>query len=259
MKRFSKTQKTWTITEEPNTLWRSAWPRETRVNNSILNIQRFWLLTFCQKKWFLFSSGWNEVFKNYTLTGSPALSFSLRGPWCWHQRHGKRSSAGNQSIPASSQPSLSPRRRTSGWTSSSAMLSPTIEEQERKEEFYQQLQAVIDRGGAKDMTILMGDFKAKIGSDNTGYKDIWGHMDWDRWTKMVSVLWTCVPWTSWWLEDWSIFPHKLIHKATWRSPDDRTENHIDHICISRKFRRSWWDVRVLRGAGHQTITWLRQQ
>jgi len=29
---------------------------------------------------------------------------------------------------------------------------------------------VIDGGGAKDMTIPMGDFNAKIGSDNTGYE-----------------------------------------------------------------------------------------
>nr|KAG5711924.1 hypothetical protein BaRGS_026365 [Batillaria attramentaria] len=47
-------------------------------------------------------------------------------------------------------------------------------EEEKKDDFYQQLQTVIDRGGAKDMTILMGDFNAKIGSDNTGYENTMG-------------------------------------------------------------------------------------
>lgn len=45
----------------------------------------------------------------------------------------------------------------------------------------------------------------------------------------------------------TIFPHKHCHLATWVSPDMRTENQIDHICISRKFRRSLQDVRVKRG------------
>lgn len=42
----------------------------------------------------------------------------------------------------------------------------------------------------------------------------------------------------------SIFPHK----RTWVSPGSKTENQIDHICISKKFRRSLQDVRVRRGA-----------
>ena len=42
-------------------------------------------------------------------------------------------------------------------------------EGEKKVDFYQQLQREINKGGAKDMTILMADFNAKIGSDNTGY------------------------------------------------------------------------------------------
>ena len=46
----------------------------------------------------------------------------------------------------------------------------------------------------------------------------------------------------------SVFPHRRIHKATWVSPDHRTENQIYHICISHKFRRSMQDVRVHRGA-----------
>ena len=44
------------------------------------------------------------------------------------------------------------------------------------------------------------------------------------------------------------FPHRRIHKATWVSPDHRTEKQIDHICISEKFMRSMQYVRVHRGA-----------
>ena len=47
-------------------------------------------------------------------------------------------------------------------------------EEEKKDDFYQQLQAVLDRRGTKDITILMGDFNAKIGMDNTGYQDTMG-------------------------------------------------------------------------------------
>jgi len=41
---------------------------------------------------------------------------------------------------------------------------------------------------------------------------------------------------------------KQVHKTTWISPDQRTENQIDHICINRKFRSALQDVKVHRGA-----------
>ena len=111
------------------------------------------------------------------------------------------------------------------------------------------------------MTILMGDFNAKIGSDNTGYEDIMGthglgqmNENGEHFANLCTLNQLVI--------GGSIFPHKRIHKATWRSPDHRMGNQINHICISQKFRRSWQDVRVLRGAGvssdhHLVVTAVR--
>ena len=45
----------------------------------------------------------------------------------------------------------------------------------------------------------------------------------------------------------TLFPHPLIHKLTWNSPNGRDKNQIDHILINGKWR-SLIDVKVRRGA-----------
>lgn len=46
----------------------------------------------------------------------------------------------------------------------------------------------------------------------------------------------------------TIFAHKEAHKITLVSPDQKTCNQLDHICIRSHFRRSLLDVRTKRGA-----------
>ncbi|VDP41167.1 unnamed protein product [Schistosoma margrebowiei] len=43
-----------------------------------------------------------------------------------------------------------------------------------KDQFYNRLQSIVEKCPTKDLTILMEDFNAKVGTDNTGYGDIMG-------------------------------------------------------------------------------------
>ena len=44
----------------------------------------------------------------------------------------------------------------------------------------------------------------------------------------------------------TLFPYKGCHKETWISPDGKTQNQIDHIAISHKWKSSLQDFRVKR-------------
>ena len=93
------------------------------------------------------------------------------------------------------------------------MLPPMMRRKNKKEDFYQQLQAVLDRRGEKDITILMGDFNAKIGMDKTGCEDMMGthgleqmNDNGERFADLCALNQLVI--------GGSIFPHKRIHKAT---------------------------------------------
>ncbi|GFR77516.1 craniofacial development protein 2 [Elysia marginata] len=134
-------------------------------------------------------------------------------------------------------------------------------EEEIKDGFYQQLQAELDNKKTNDITILMGDFNARIGADNKCYEEIMGthgigqiNVNGERFADLCALNQMVI--------GGSIFPHKNIHKVTWRSPDHTTENQIDHICFVKRFRKSFQDVRVMRGADvssdhHMIMTTLK--
>ena len=128
--------------------------------------------------------------------------------------------------------------------------APTnVQERETKEEFYSRLQGVLDKVNNKDITILMGDFNAQIGSDNSGFEETMGKHGIGTMTENGELL-TDLCANNHLTIGGSLFPHKRIHKATWISPNYNTgaANQIDHICINQLFRTSLQDVKVYRGA-----------
>ena len=54
-------------------------------------------------------------------------------------------------------------------------------DEETKDQIYSRLQSILDKCREKDVTILIGDFEAKIGMDNNGFeKNDWGPMVLER-------------------------------------------------------------------------------
>lgn len=118
---------------------------------------------------------------------------------------------------------------------------------EVKARFYDSLNHLLNSIGARDLVILMGDLNAKIGGQNEGYEAVMGKHGVGIMNENGEMFAeTCV--NNNLVIGGSVFPHKTIHKTTWVSPDHVTENQIDHICISKKFRRAMEDVRTRRGA-----------
>ena len=120
-------------------------------------------------------------------------------------------------------------------------------EEEETEEFYDRLRATLRKRTEKEIVVMMGDFNAKVGDDNTGYTSAMGKHGVEVMNgNGLHLVDFCAENNL--VIGGTLFPHKTIHKTTWVSPDQHTHNQIDHICIGQKFKRSLLDVRVKRGA-----------
>ena len=93
----------------------------------------------------------------------------------------------------------------------------------------------------------MGDMNAKIGVNNEGLEHVIGKHGLDE-TNENGERFINLCASQEMVIGGTLFPHKRCHKVTWVSPDQKTENQIDHVAISKKFRRSLTDVRSKRGA-----------
>ena len=126
--------------------------------------------------------------------------------------------------------------------------APTNEaEEDTKDDWYEELQHAVSKVPQHDMLLIMGDLNAKVGAENSNCERAMGRhgcgvMN-DNGERLVDFCMNnnCVI-------GGTIFPHRTIHKLTWKSPDGTTINQIDHIMINGKWRRSLQDVRVCRGA-----------
>ena len=119
--------------------------------------------------------------------------------------------------------------------------------EDEKEAFYAQLEQVYDGCPRRDVKIVIGDMNAQVGREAM-YRPVIGpnslhaasNDNGQRCVNFAASHGMVVRST--------FFPRKDIHKATWRSPDQQTENQIDHVLIDGKFFSDVINVRTYRSA-----------
>ncbi|KAL5254332.1 hypothetical protein ACHWQZ_G013943 [Mnemiopsis leidyi] len=117
-----------------------------------------------------------------------------------------------------------------------------------KDDFYQQLTDTFDELPGHDIKILLGDFNARVTSDNSAWPGVLGRHSLhsssnDNGRRLIDF---CAMHGL--TIGGTMFQHRDIHKGTWLSPDGRTVTQIDHVCITTKWARSLLDVKSCRGA-----------
>jgi endonuclease/exonuclease/phosphatase family metal-dependent hydrolase len=126
---------------------------------------------------------------------------------------------------------------------------------EVKDSVYKELEHVFDKFPKSRMKILLGDFNPKVGRKDIFKRTIGDEslheLSNDNGVRAVNIA------TSKNLTVKSMMLlHRNIYKYTWKSPDGKTHNQIDHILIHRQRHLSVLDVRSFRGAGFDTDHYL---
>ncbi|KPU77520.1 uncharacterized protein Dana_GF27258 [Drosophila ananassae] len=98
-----------------------------------------------------------------------------------------------------------------------------------KDDFYNALISSLNKVIRGDIKILMGDFNAKVGPNNTGLESTGRHGIGTRSDNGDRLIDLCQTFQL--VIGGTVFPHREVHKYTWTSPDGNTRNQIDHLCI----------------------------
>ena len=94
--------------------------------------------------------------------------------------------------------------------------------EETKDEFYEQLEAILNETKDKDVNILIGDFNAKVGNDNEGYENCMGKHGLGIMNENGELLQIHVPYTTLLLEEQCFHTRRYIrvlgfHQTTLQS------------------------------------------
>uniref|UniRef100_A0A1B0D0H1 Endonuclease/exonuclease/phosphatase domain-containing protein n=1 Tax=Phlebotomus papatasi TaxID=29031 RepID=A0A1B0D0H1_PHLPP len=121
--------------------------------------------------------------------------------------------------------------------------APTLDKDNMvKETFYAELEKEFDNVPKYDIKIILGDFNAKLGKEAFLRPAVGSHSLHDTCNDNGQRL-ADFDVTRGLIVSSTYFPHKDIHKGTWRSPVGLTLNQIDHVLVSHRHASSILDCR----------------
>lgn len=133
------------------------------------------------------------------------------------------------------------------------------------EAFYELLQEAVDDVPPRDTLLLLGDFNAKVDGGPSSFHPSTGKQGVSRPTCDNGELLLGFSASNELAITGTWFQHPDLHKVTWRSADQATQNQIDHILVRRSDLPLVHDTRVFRkpaaiGTDHDlVVTKLRMR
>ena len=134
-------------------------------------------------------------------------------------------------------------------------LSPTSNAEEAEiEQFYEDLQYLVELTSKKDVLFIIGGWNAKVGSQET--PGVTGKFGLGVQNEVEQRL------IEFCQENTLVIANTLFqqHKRrlyTWTSPDGRYQNQFDYILCSQRWRSSIQSAKTRLRVAHKTVVWLR--
>jgi endonuclease/exonuclease/phosphatase family metal-dependent hydrolase len=120
-----------------------------------------------------------------------------------------------------------------------------------KNSFYEELEQVFSQFPRCHMKILLGDFNAKVGTEDI-FKPVIDNKSLHESNNDNGVRVVNFATSKNLIVKSKTFPHRDIQKHMWTSPDGVTHNQIDHVLIDKRRYSNILDVRSFRGADCDT-------
>jgi len=126
--------------------------------------------------------------------------------------------------------------------------APTEEKAtEEKDEYYESLEQTLNETPRNRIRIVLGDFNAKLGKENIFRTTIGNHSMHDITSENEFRLIDFASGGGLVVKS-TIFPRKDIYKRTWKAPNSRYTNQIDHVIINTRFKNCIHEVKTVREA-----------